>query len=54
MTVADDPADATLDELVGRLERAAEQLRSGDLQRRRRGDRRRGLRFAGIAGVCGA
>ena len=24
-------ADATLDELVGRLERAAEQLRSGDL-----------------------
>jgi hypothetical protein len=24
-------ADATLDDLVGRLERAAEQLRSGDL-----------------------
>lgn len=26
-----DPADATLDELVGRLDRAAEQLRCGDL-----------------------
>ena len=33
MTAAADPddTDATLDELVGRLERAAEQLRSGDL-----------------------
>jgi exonuclease VII small subunit len=32
MTSMNDPrADATLDELVGRLERAAEQLRSGDL-----------------------
>ncbi len=28
---ASEPADATLDELVGRLERASEQLRSGDL-----------------------
>ncbi|MDP2710721.1 MAG: hypothetical protein Q8O56_05845 [Solirubrobacteraceae bacterium] len=27
----DTDADATLDDLVGRLERAAEQLRSGDL-----------------------
>ena len=26
-----DPADASLDDLVARLERAAEQLRSGDL-----------------------
>ncbi|MDQ3676465.1 MAG: hypothetical protein M3401_06620 [Actinomycetota bacterium] len=26
-----DPADATLDQLISRLERAAEQLRSGDL-----------------------
>lgn len=26
-----DPTDATLDDLVGRLERAADQLRSGDL-----------------------
>ncbi len=31
MTASDGSADATLDELVGRLERAAEQLRSGDL-----------------------
>jgi len=30
MTAAD-PADASLDDLVGRLDRAAEQLRSGDL-----------------------
>ena len=30
MTAAD-PTDATLDDLVGRLERAAEQLRSGEL-----------------------
>jgi exonuclease VII small subunit len=30
MTAAD-PTDATLDELVDRLERAAEQLRSGEL-----------------------
>ncbi len=31
MSQPDDSDDATLDELVGRLERAAEQLRSGDL-----------------------
>ena len=31
MSPPDDSDDATLDELVGRLERAAEQLRSGDL-----------------------
>jgi len=31
MTAAADPSDETLDELITRLERAAEQLRSGDL-----------------------
>ena len=39
-----------LDDLITRLERAAEQLRSGELSARRGGDAGRGLRGAGHAG----
>ena len=41
----------TLDALVARLERAAEQLRTGDLVARRRRRPGRGLRRAGLAGL---